>query len=182
MAAITRGNAQVHPLTVVLRASVVGLTLATAAIHASLGGMLFMANAAGYAILAIAMVIPGPVGKWRWLIRLALIGFTAATIGGWVAFGPRFGLAYLDKAIEVALIGVLLDRAVAVGRWSGRRLPTGSRPGGRRRCWDLREERQVSTLPADPGTLAARRCSASFLRPTQRTSDRVRGGWIDALR
>ena len=85
-----------------------GLTLATAAIHASLGGMLFMANAAGYTILAIAMVIPGPVGKWRWLIRLALIGFTAATIGGWVAFGPRFGLAYLDKAIEVALIGVLL--------------------------------------------------------------------------
>ena len=39
---------------------------------------------------------------------MALIGFTAATIGGWVAFGPRFGLAYLDKAIEVALIGVLL--------------------------------------------------------------------------
>ena len=109
MAAITRGDtAHVHPITIVLRASVVALTLATAAIHASLGGMLFMANAAGYAILAIAMVIPGPVGRWRWLIRLALIGFTAATIGGWVAFGPRFGLAYLDKAIEVALIGVLL--------------------------------------------------------------------------
>jgi hypothetical protein len=108
MAAITRGTAQVQPITIALRASVVGLTLATAAIHASLGGMLFMANAAGYTILAIAMIIPGPVAKWRWLIRLALIGFTAATIGGWVAFGPRFGLAYLDKAIEVALIGLLL--------------------------------------------------------------------------
>ena len=108
MAAITRGTAQIHPITIALRASVVGLTLATAAIHASLGGMLFIANAVGYAILAIAMIFPGPLGKWRWLVRLALIGFTAATIGGWVAFGPRFGLAYLDKAIEVALIGVLL--------------------------------------------------------------------------
>jgi hypothetical protein len=109
MAVITRGKAaHVHPITVVLRASVVLLTLATAAIHASLGGMLFMANAAGYAVLALAMIAPGPALRWRWLIRLALIGFTAATIGGWVAFGARFDLAYLDKAIEVGLIGVLL--------------------------------------------------------------------------
>ena len=109
MAAITHGTtARIHPLTVVLRAIVVVLTLATAAIHASLGGMLFMANAAGYVVLAIAMVAPGPAARWRWLIRLALIGFAAATIGGWFAFGPRFGLAYLDKAIEIALIGVLL--------------------------------------------------------------------------
>ena len=109
MAVMTRGDAaHVHPATIALRASVVVLTLATAAIHASLGGMLFMANAAGYAVLALGMVAPGPAARYRWLIRLALIGFTAATIGGWVAFGPRFGLAYLDKAIEVALIGVLL--------------------------------------------------------------------------
>ena len=109
MAAITHGiAAQVHPLTVALRSGAVLLTLATAAIHASLGGMLFLANAAGYALFALAMVVPGPAGRWRWLVRLALIGFTAATIMGWVAFGPRFGLAYLDKSIEVALIGVLL--------------------------------------------------------------------------
>ena len=109
MAAITHGQAaHVQPSTVALRATAVSLTLATAAIHACLGGMLFLANATGYAVLALALVLPGPVGRWRWLIRLALIGFTAATIGGWVAFGPRFGLAYLDKAIEIALIGVLL--------------------------------------------------------------------------
>jgi hypothetical protein len=110
MAAITRGTttAQIRPLTVVLRILVVLLTLATAAIHASLGGMLFMANAAGYVVLALATVAPGPAAHWSWLIRLALMGFAAATIVGWVAFGPRFGLAYLDKAIEVALIGVLL--------------------------------------------------------------------------
>ena len=109
MAAITHGTTtHIHPITVGLRALVVVLTLATAAIHASLGGMLFMANAAGYAVLALAMVAPGLPARWRWLVRIALIGFTAATIGGWVAFGPRFGLAYLDKAIEIALIGGLL--------------------------------------------------------------------------
>lgn len=109
MAVITHGQAaHVHPITVALRATAVSLTLATAAIHASLGGMLFLANATGYAVLALAMVLPNPVGRWRWLIRLALIGFTAATIAGWVAVGPRFGLAYLDKAIEIALVGVLL--------------------------------------------------------------------------
>lgn len=108
MAVITRGDAaQVHPTTVTLRAGVLILTLATAAIHASLGGLLFLANAAGYAVLALAMVAPGPATRFRWLIRLVLIGFTAATIGGWVAFGPRFGLAYLDKAIEVALIAAV---------------------------------------------------------------------------
>jgi hypothetical protein len=93
--------------TVVARASVVALTLATAAIHASLGGMLFLMTAAGYTTLALAMVLPGPLGRFRWLVRLALIGFTAATIGGWVVFGARFSLAYLDKAIEVALIAAV---------------------------------------------------------------------------
>ena len=109
MAVITRGSAaDVQPTTIILRAGVVILTLATAAIHASLGGMLFLANAAGYAVLALAMVAPGPATRLRWLIRVALIALTASTIGGWIAFGPRFGLAYLDKAIEIALIGVLL--------------------------------------------------------------------------
>ncbi len=93
--------------TLVTRSLVVGLTLATAAIHASLGGLLFTANAIGYATLAVAMVLPGPIGRSRWLVRLALIGFAAATIGGWLLFGTRFPLAYLDKAIEAGLIGVV---------------------------------------------------------------------------
>lgn len=91
----------------VTRAVVVGFTLATAAIHASLGGMMFLANAVGYATLALAMVAPGPIGQIRWLVRLALMGLTAMTIGGWLLFGARFPLAYLDKAIEIALIAVL---------------------------------------------------------------------------
>jgi hypothetical protein len=109
MVAITRGDTPtLQPTTLVLRTIVVLLTLATAAIHASLGGMMFMANAAGYSVLALAMVVPGPLARYRWLVRLALMGFAAATIAGWVAFGARFDLAYLDKGIEVALIVVLL--------------------------------------------------------------------------
>jgi hypothetical protein len=99
---------------VVLRAAIVGLTLATAAIHASLGGTLFLMNAIGYTVLAVAMVLPGPFGRVRWLIRYGLMAFAAATIGGWVMFGARFDLAYLDKAIEVALIGLLLIESFAL--------------------------------------------------------------------
>lgn len=97
-----------QPFTVVMQAAIVGLTLATAAIHATLGGTLFLMNAVGYAALAIALVLPGPLGRIRWLTRWALVGFTAVTIGGWLMFGARFDLAYLDKGIEVALIGLLL--------------------------------------------------------------------------
>jgi hypothetical protein len=127
---------------IVIRSLVVALTLATAAIHLSLGGLLFLANAICYATLALAMVVPGPIGQVRWLVRLALIGFTTATICGWLLFGARFPLAYIDKAIEVALIAAVaielwrLDggpKAVAgkarrlAGRLYGSRLPRGIR-------------------------------------------------------
>jgi hypothetical protein len=91
----------------VIRSLIVVLTLATAAIHATLGGPLFTANAIGYGALALAMVLPGPIGRIRWLVRIAMVVFTAITIGGWVLSGPRFNLAYVDKGIEVALIGLL---------------------------------------------------------------------------
>ncbi len=97
-----------RPSIFLLRATIVGLTLATAAIHASLGGTMFMLNALGYGVFAVAMVLPGPVGRIRWLVRYGLIGFSAVTVAGWLAFGARFDLAYLDKGIEVALIGLLL--------------------------------------------------------------------------
>jgi len=87
-----------------LRIAIVVLTLATAYIHATLGGLLFTLNAIGYTALALAVILPGPIGRFRWFVRLALIGFTVATIAGWLAFGARFQLAYLDKAIEVGLV------------------------------------------------------------------------------
>ena len=93
---------------VLLRGAIVLLTLSTAGIHASLGGLMFLANAAGYTALAIAMAAPQPVARARPLIRVALLGFTAVTLGGWLLFGARFPLAYVDKAIEVALIVLIV--------------------------------------------------------------------------
>jgi hypothetical protein len=102
----TRHTAE--PLLAILRGGVVSLTLATAAVHASLGGVLFTLNAIGYATFAIAMVLPGRIGQMRWLVRLGLLGFTAATIGGWILFGARFPLAYIDKGVEAVVVTFLL--------------------------------------------------------------------------
>jgi len=91
------------PISTLLRGGVVLLTLLTAAIHASLGGLLFTMNATVYLLLAVAMVLPA-IAPFRWLARLALVGSVCATIAGWLMFGARFQLAYIDKAIELALL------------------------------------------------------------------------------
>ena len=94
---------------IVLRVGIVALALATAYIHITLGSMMFLANAAGYVVLAVAMIAPLPIlARYRWLVRAALVGFTAFTIIGWIAFGARFWLGYVDKAIEVGLIALLV--------------------------------------------------------------------------
>ncbi len=94
---------------VILRAGIVVLTLATAYIHTTLGGLMFMANAAGYFVLAVAMILPIAVlERYRWLVRAALLGFTLATILGWIMFGARYWTAYVDKAIEIGLIALLV--------------------------------------------------------------------------
>jgi hypothetical protein len=91
-----------------LRAAIVALTLATGYIHTTLGGLLFTLNGIGYVVAAIAMVIPlGLAIRFRWFIRLGLIGYAAVAIVGWYLTGPRYELAYIAKAIEVALIALL---------------------------------------------------------------------------
>jgi hypothetical protein len=111
-----------HPRTndwvdVALVAGTVILTLATAYIHSTLGGLLFTLNAIGYAVLAVALIVPIPLfARFRWLIRLGLLGFVLATIGGWIMFGARYDMAYLSKAIEVVLIGFLV---VSIYRFDG---------------------------------------------------------------
>lgn len=94
---------------VVLRAAIVGLALATGYIHSTLGGLLFTLNALGYLTAAIAMVIPLALAvRFRWFIRLGLMGYAMTTIIAWAIQGPYFPLAYLAKAIEIALIALLV--------------------------------------------------------------------------
>ena len=91
-----------------LRAAIVGLALSTAFIHSTLGGLLFTLNAAGYLVAAVAMILPlGIAIRFRWVVRLGLIGYAASTIVGWYLMGPRYDVAYLSKAIEIALIGLV---------------------------------------------------------------------------
>jgi hypothetical protein len=93
---------------VVLRATIVALTLGTAYIHSTLGGLLFTLNAFGYIVAAVAMVVPLSLAiRYRWFIRLGLMGYAATTIIGWALQGPYYQTAYVAKAIELTLIVVL---------------------------------------------------------------------------
>jgi len=93
---------------VILRILIVGLTLATGYIHTTLGGLLFNLNGLGYAVAAVAMVIPlGIAIGFRWLVRIGLMGYAATAIVAWYLIGPRYDIAYMAKGIEVALIVLL---------------------------------------------------------------------------
>jgi hypothetical protein len=93
---------------VALRFGIVALALGTAYIHSTLGGLLFTLNAVGYVVAAFAMVVPVALAiRFRWFVRLGLVGYAFATIAGWAIQGPFYETAYIAKAIEVALIVVL---------------------------------------------------------------------------
>jgi hypothetical protein len=94
---------------VVIRAAIVGLTIATGYIHLTLGGLLFTLNAVGYFTGAVAMVVPLALAvRFRWFVRVGLIGYAATAIVAWAIMGPYFQLAYIAKAIEIALIALLV--------------------------------------------------------------------------
>ena len=106
MASSTRNTERtLSPVDVALRVGIVGLALATGYIHSTLGGLLFTLNAVGYLVAAVAMVIPLSLAvRYRWVVRLGLMGYAATTIIGWAIQGPYYSTAYLAKGIEVALI------------------------------------------------------------------------------
>lgn len=96
------------PAGLLIRAAIVGLTLATGWIHLTLGGLLFTLNGLGYLVAAAAMVAPLALAtRFRWFIRLGLIGYALAAIVGWYLTGPRYDVAYMAKAIEIGLIVLL---------------------------------------------------------------------------
>ncbi|MCB9138364.1 MAG: hypothetical protein H6642_08465 [Caldilineaceae bacterium] len=94
-----------------LQYGIIALTVATALIHLALApkaGSLFWLNGLGYLGLLILLFFPSPaLTPYRSIIRWALIVFTIVTIVAWVSFGTRSPLAYLDKVIEVVLVGLL---------------------------------------------------------------------------
>jgi hypothetical protein len=127
---------------ILIRSGIVAGALTTAYVHSTLGGSpIFVANTVGYAVLALAMIVPlSIVARRRWLVRAALLGFTAFTIFGWFMFGARYWLAYVDKAVELGIIALVV---VEMLRYDGgpanvlRRLIDGSlalvrRPFGQR--------------------------------------------------
>ena len=103
---------------IVVRAAIVALALATGYIHSTLGGLLFTLNALGYVVAAIAIVVPLALAvRFRWVIRVGLMGYAATAIVMWAIQGPYYQTAYIAKAIEVALIVVL---AVDFARHDGK--------------------------------------------------------------
>ena len=105
--------------------AIVELTLTTAFIHLTLGGLLFTLNAIGYAVLAVAMVVIATVShlfvrRFDWLPRVGLAVYTVATIGGYLVMGPYFSLGWVAKAIEIAILTLLVaDLHRAYGSPSG---------------------------------------------------------------
>jgi membrane-bound ClpP family serine protease len=94
-----------------LRVGIVLLTLATALIHLQLAfpDPAFILNGLGYLALLAALYLPVPrLARYRNIVRRVLLGFTALTILLWILLGARTPIGYVDKAIEIALILLLL--------------------------------------------------------------------------
>ena len=93
---------------IAIRVAIVALTLITGWIHLTLGSLLFELNGLGYLVAAAAMVLPlGVAVRFRWFIRLGLVGYAVTAIVGWYLMGPRYDVAYIAKAVELALIALL---------------------------------------------------------------------------
>lgn len=104
-----------------LQIGIILLTLFTAAIHLVLAFAtpdpmftpLFVLNGIGYLVLLAGLFLPIPFAQGRrGLFRWGLIGLAALTIIAWLILGdkslPGATLAYVTKAVEVALIVLLL--------------------------------------------------------------------------
>lgn len=108
-----------------IRVGIFLLTLATAVIHLYLalsaipyygvnfGVLLFVLNGLGYLGLLAVLQLPIPqLARFRSAVRWVLVAYTALTIVLFFLMAPYYTfVGYLDKAIEVALIALLLADA-----------------------------------------------------------------------
>jgi hypothetical protein len=102
-----------------LTAAILELTLTTGLIHLSLGGTLFTLNGVGYLVLAAlvasAAALRHPVvRRLAWVPHVALAGYAVATIAGYVVMGPYFTLGWVTKAIELALVTLVIGDLLRV--------------------------------------------------------------------
>ena len=109
---------------ILLTGVILELTLATAIIHLTLGGTLFLLNAAGYLALAaaylVAAVMPMPaVRRLSWLPRAGLAAFASVTIVAYLVIGPYFTLGWVTKGIELAIV-MLVIADLLIGTDAGR--------------------------------------------------------------
>ena len=109
---------------ILLTGVILELTLATAIIHFTLGGTLFLLNAAGYLALAaaylVAAVMPMPaVRRLSWLPRAGLAAFASVTIVAYLVIGPYFTLGWVTKGIELAIV-MLVIADLLIGTDAGR--------------------------------------------------------------
>lgn len=110
---------------IAVRVAIVGLALATGYIRSTLGGLLFTLNAVGYVVAAAALMVPLTLAvRFRWIVRVGVIGYASTTILGWAIQGPYYETAYIAKAIEVALIALV---AVDFARHDGNPVALGRR-------------------------------------------------------
>ncbi len=102
---------------VALRVGVAGLAVANGYIHSQLGGLMFTLNAVGFVVLAAALLAPvWPAPQVRWLTRLAVAGYAAATATGWMLFGARYDMGYISFALDITILAVVAaDSFVADG-------------------------------------------------------------------
>ncbi len=105
------------------------LTLATAIIHLTLGGTLFLLNALGYLALGAAYLgasaLPMPaVRRLGWLPRIGLAAYASVTIVAYLVIGPYFTLGWVTKGIEAAIVMlVIADLLIETDAGRASRLP-----------------------------------------------------------
>ena len=114
---------------ILLTGVILELTLATAIIHFTLGGTLFLLNAAGYVVLGAAYLaaasVPMPaMRRLGWLPRIGLAVFASITIVAYLVVGPYFTLGWVTKGIELAIVLlVIADLLVWTDAGRATRLP-----------------------------------------------------------
>lgn len=113
MSELTRDGRAGAPYGAILTLAILALTLSTAYVHSTLGGLMFTLNAIGYVGLAAAILIGAAVKlplvvRFSWMPRLGLFGYALVTIIGWAIMGPYYDVAYIAKGIEVTLLVLLV--------------------------------------------------------------------------